>query len=99
LGFGAKSIPAGYWAGLTDAVPALDFSDFLVLVRDDMADDVAYLLTWCLVERRAWLEHQYRHLPPTRSPLTYPLVPESMARPMVPLHRAAQRYYAESRLL
>lgn len=99
LGFRANPIPAGYWSGLSREVPALDFSDFLVLVRDDMPDDIAYLLTWCLIEQRAWLERQYQHLPPTRSPLTYPLVPARMARPMIPLHRGAHRYYADSRLL
>jgi hypothetical protein len=99
LGFGANAIPAGYWAGLDHEVPALDFSDFLILVRDDMADDVAHLLTWCLVERRAWIERQYHHLPPNRSPLSYPLTPERMARTTVPLHPGARRYYADAGLL
>jgi uncharacterized protein len=99
LGFGANPFPPGYWAGLDREVPALDFSDFLVLVRDDMPDDVAHLLTWCLVEQRSWLERQYRHIPQARSPLTYPLVPERMARPTVPLHRGAHRYYANAGLL
>ena len=77
----------------------LDFSDFLILVRDDMPDDVAHLLTWCLVEQRAWIERQYRHLPPHRSPLSYPLVPERMGRTTVPLHPGAHRYFADARLL
>jgi len=99
LGFGANPVPAGYWSSLDHEVPALDFSDFLVLVRDDMPEDIAHLLTWCLVEQRAWIERQYRHLAPNRSPLSYPLVPASMARTSVPLHPGARRYYADAGLL
>ena len=61
-----------------------------------MPEDVAYLLTWCLVETRAAIERQYRHLAPARSPLSYPLVPERMAACSVPLHPAARRYYADA---
>ncbi len=99
LGFGANTIPAGYWNALDHDLPALDFSDFLILVRDDMPEDVAHLLTWCLVERREGIERHYRHLPPTRSPLSYPLVPEAMAKPTVPLHPGARRYFTETGIL
>jgi uncharacterized protein len=93
FGYGRNDLPAGYWANLSEPLPALDFSDFLVLVRDDMAEDLAHLLTWCLVETRAAIERQYRHLPPHRSPLSYPLVPTNMARPSISLHPGAERYY------
>lgn len=98
-GFGSNTIPAGYWKVLDHDLPALDFSDFLILVRDDMPEDVAHLLTWCLVELREGIERQYRHLPPTRSPLSYPLVPEAMAKPTVPLHPGARRYFEEAGVL
>lgn len=92
-GFRRNDLPAGYWSTLETALPALDFSDFLILVRDDMPDDIAHLLTWCLVETRAAIERQYRHLPPHRSPLSYPLVPSAMAQPSIALHPGARRYY------
>lgn len=92
-GLAARPLPAGYWPCLDAPLPALDFSDFLILVRSDMPEDVAHLLTWCLVERREGMERQYRHLPPQRSPLSYPLDPAAMARPGVPLHPGAQRYF------
>src|SRR5690606_38424616 len=68
-GFPRNDLPAGYWKTLDDALPALDFSDFLVLVRDDLPEEVAHALTYCLVETRAAIERQYRHLPSHRSPL------------------------------
>jgi len=93
FGFGTNPLPAHYWRTLTERLPALDFSDFLILVRDDMPEPIAHLLTWCLVETRAVIERQYRHLPAERSPLSYPLVPERMAQTCIPLHPGARRYY------
>ncbi|WP_067479098.1 TAXI family TRAP transporter solute-binding subunit [Actinomadura hibisca] len=71
----------------------LDFSDFLVLARADLPDDVAYAIAWVLGETRDVIERQYRHLPPDRSPVTYPLDPATMGRSPVPLHPGAAAYY------
>ncbi|VUC27466.1 unnamed protein product [Clonostachys rosea] len=95
----AGPLPVGFWASLKEPLPCLDFSDFIVLVRDDLAEDVAHLLTWCLVETRAGLEGQYHHLRPEKSPLTYPLEPKKMAQSSIPLHTGAQRYYREAGLI
>lgn len=95
-GWNSAELPAGYYPGQPDALPQLDFSDFVVVVRDDMPEDVAHLLTWCLVERRAVIERQFRHIPPERSPLSYPLDPQAMARTSLPLHSGARRYFAEA---
>ena len=86
-------LPAGYWSNLPHDLPALDFSDFVIVVRDDMRDDVAQLLTWCLVETRGKIEAQYKHLKPERSPLSYPLDPRKMARTPFELHVGARAYY------
>jgi uncharacterized protein len=96
LGLGTRTLPANYWAGWSTPITATDFSDFLLVVRDDMPEDVAHLLTWCLVETRVEIERQYRHLPPNRSPLSYPLMPSAMARTSLPLHPGARRYYEEA---
>jgi len=98
-GFPTNVLPAGFWKNVDRSLPALDFSDFLILVRDDMSDDVAHLLTHCLVETRQVIERQYAHLPPHRSPLSYPLVPARMARSTLPLHPGARRYYEQAGLL
>jgi uncharacterized protein len=78
---------------------SIDYSHFVVFCRDDLPEDIAYLLTWCLVETRDLIEVQYRHLPPERSPITYPLEPAKMARAPLPLHPGAERYYREAGLL
>jgi len=89
------TLPAGYLRGLDTTLETLDFSDFLLLVRAEMSEDVAYVLAWCLGETRSVLERQYAHLPPDRSPVSYPLVPARMAQTPVPLHAGAERYYRE----
>ena len=94
LGLGTNPLLAGWWSNLSNDLPALDFSDFVILVRDDMPKEVGYLLTWCLVETRHLLEGQYKHIPPQKSPLTYPLEPSKMAKTPVPLHEGAAEYYS-----
>lgn len=96
LSLGPNSLPLGFWTKLQHELPALDFSDFVVIVRDDMPEEVAYLLSWCLVETRDLIEVQYKHLPPERSPLSYPLNPRKMAQTPIPLHPGAQRYYTDA---
>lgn len=95
-GFGTNVLPAGYWSNLAEPLVALDFADFLILVRDDMPDEVAHLLTWCAVEARSELERQYMSVPVNRSPVTYPFDPKKMATTAIPLHPGASRYYREA---
>jgi TRAP-type uncharacterized transport system substrate-binding protein len=95
-GWRAADLPAGMLPGQNEPLPALDFSDFVIVVRDDMPEDVAHLLTWCLVETRETLERQFKHIPPQYSPLSYPLDPVQMARPSLPLHAGARRYYSDA---
>src|SRR5262249_17778823 len=47
-GFRRNQLPAGFWDTLEADLPALDFSDFVIIVRDDLPEDIAHLLTWCL---------------------------------------------------
>jgi hypothetical protein len=94
-GWPSATVEAGYLPGLTEDLLTLDFSDFVLLCRPDLADDVAYLATWCMVKTRRSLEVQYAHLPQDHSPVTYPIVPADMARTPVPLHPAAARAYAD----
>lgn len=95
FGWERGTLPAGYFPGLDDDLVTLDFSGFLVLVHQDMPDDVASLLTWCLCETSEEIERQYRHIPADRSPIGYPIDPIQMRQTPVPLHSAAERYYDE----
>jgi TRAP transporter TAXI family solute receptor len=98
-GWRRGSLPAGYFRGLDEPLQTLDFSDFLIFVRDDMPEDLAYVLARLMVETRGDIEARYRHLPPERSPLSYPIEPAHMADTPIPLHPGAARYYASQGLI
>jgi TRAP-type uncharacterized transport system substrate-binding protein len=95
FGWRTLEVAAGFFPGLDETIPALDFADFLVACRADLPEDLVFLIAWCLVETRAQFERQFRHLPPERAPVTYPLDPVAMAETPVPLHPGARAYYDE----
>ena len=77
-------------------IPCLDWSNWAIIARDDMSDDLAYRIVSVMVEERAELEARYRHLPVERSPMTYPVDPYKMCKGLgAPLHPGAERYYRE----
>ena len=73
-----------------------DFSHFALITTTDLPDDVAYALAWALIERYETLEMQYRHIPPERSPVSYPIDPKAVCRTPIPLHPGAERYYRDA---
>jgi TRAP-type uncharacterized transport system substrate-binding protein len=89
-------VPQDRFIGLDGPFPALDFSDFLLVCRDDFPDDLGYVIAALLCETTDLLESQYRHLPPKDSPLTYPLLPAKIAATSIPLNEGAARYYREN---
>jgi hypothetical protein len=92
-GWSRGIVPADRFPGLAAPFQALDFSDFLLICRDDLADDVAHVIAAVMCETTGLLENQYRHIPPKDSPVTYPLQPRKIARTAIPLHPGAERYY------
>jgi TRAP-type uncharacterized transport system substrate-binding protein len=90
-------VPQGYLPGLDHDLTALEFSDFLVICTEDLPGDVASLIAWCMTATRDALEVQYRHIPPDRSPVTYPLDPKAIASAPIPMHPAAESTYSAMR--
>ncbi|MSQ71093.1 MAG: hypothetical protein EXR27_07360 [Betaproteobacteria bacterium] len=85
--------------GQTETIEAIDWSDWVMLVRPEFPDDVAYVMARAACTTTDIIERQYRHLPPDISPLTYPLVPGKIAQTAIPLHPGAARYYREAGLI
>jgi hypothetical protein len=88
------TVPSGYLPALDRDLIAPEFSDFLLVCRVDLPDEIASMIAWCMVATRGAIEGQYRHLPPDRSPITYPLEPKAIATTPIPLHPAAEATYA-----
>jgi hypothetical protein len=61
-----------------------------------LPDEIAYALAWSLIERFSTLEAQYRHMPPERSSVSYPIDPKAACRTSIPLHPGAERYFREA---
>lgn len=91
-GWPAATVEDGHFAG-APGFRTLEFSDFVMVTTTDLDEDIAYAIAWVLGETRQLIEAQYRHLPPERSPITYPLDPPTMGRTPIPLHPGAARYY------
>jgi TRAP-type uncharacterized transport system substrate-binding protein len=87
-------VPAGYLPGMDQPVRAVDFRDWMVVVREDLRDDVAALIASILVETSDFFEMQYSHMAVRFSPLDYPITPERLAETSIPLHPGAQAYYS-----
>ena len=99
LGLGPSSVRAGFWSNIDYEVPALEFEDFVLVVRDDMPVDLAFLITWVTTNTRDYLEHLYSHVPSELSGVTYPLEPLKMAQTSIPLHSGAEKFYKSAGLL
>jgi TRAP-type uncharacterized transport system substrate-binding protein len=95
LGWPDTIVPMEYLPGMDQDLRALDFSNWIVLCREDLDDDIAYLITWCMIRTRQALEARYAHLPPEGSPLVIPIRPSDMKDTPLPLHPAAERAYRD----
>ncbi|MBI4482883.1 MAG: hypothetical protein HY652_08340 [Acidobacteria bacterium] len=99
LGFASLTVPVHYYPGQDQPFLAPDFSDWLICVREDMEDELAYQLARIVVEKREELEREYRQESPRCSSINYPLDPVKLGNTLpVPLHPGAARYYKEKRL-
>jgi TRAP-type uncharacterized transport system substrate-binding protein len=92
----SATLPKNYLRGIDREMEFLDFSHFLLLATTDLPEDIAYALAWSLIERFSTLEMQYRHLPPERSPVSYPIDPKAACRTPIPLHPGAERYFRDA---
>lgn len=74
----------------------LDWSGWLLFTRDDVDDDLVYLITKIVVENKHLFEMSFKGLPLEKSDLVYPIDPQEIWKNVgVPLHPAAERYYRE----
>lgn len=97
-GYRRAVLPKGVYPGVDSDIPCIDFSDWLMFVREDMPDELAYLITRIFIERRRdMMEAPFRVFPIEESDLSYPIDPHQVWKNIgdIPLHPAAERYYRE----
>ncbi|WP_433566736.1 hypothetical protein ACQP1O_16970 [Nocardia sp. CA-151230] len=88
------TVASGYLPTLDRDLTALDYSDFLLVCRADLPDDIAALIAWCMVATRDAIESQYWYIPADQSPITYPLTLRGISTAVIPLHPGAEATYA-----
>jgi TRAP-type uncharacterized transport system substrate-binding protein len=96
FGVPTATLPKGYLRGIDREMEFLDFSHFLLVTTTDLPDDIAYAMSWSLIERFSTLQGMYSHLPPERSAVSYPIKPQEACRTLIPLHRGSERYFRDA---
>ena len=93
-------IAPGEYNGIDTATPVIEFGDWILAIRRDMPDEVAYLLAETITDDLETFLSHYRHRPLKESPVDYSVGLEYLAHTgPVPLHPGAERFYRERGLL
>ncbi len=95
-GIPLATLPKDYLRGIDREMEFMDFSHFLLLTTTDLPDDIAYALSWSLIEQFGTLQGMYSHLAPDRSPISYPIDPKGACRTLIPLHPGSERYFRDA---
>jgi len=75
----------------------LDWSEWLLFTRDDVSDELVYLITKIVVEYKHLFELGFKGQPVEQSDLVYPINPKEIWKNVgIPLHPAAERYFREN---
>lgn len=101
-GFRKAVLAKWMFPGMEEDIPCVDFADWLLFTRDDVPEDLIYLLTKTLIERREGLiEFHFRGIQQGFNVVTCPVDPAQMNKNIgnIPLHKGAEQYYKEQGLL
>lgn len=91
-GIGSGAIPKGYLRGVTEDVPAIDFTGWILYCHQDLPDDLVYLAMQGLDQQRVQIESMFQ----PHQGLTGPIDLAKMHQGTeLPLHPGAERYYRE----
>ena len=94
------TVPANEYPNQPEPFLAPNFADWLVCVRADMDDDLAYRIAQIVVEQREDLDQRQSYGSVMFTPFApYSIDPDRAAEMSIPLHPGAQRYYEEAGLL
>lgn len=95
FGWPSVTVPANYYPGQTKPFQMLDFGSWMICVRQDIEDDLAYRIAQIFIEKVQEVDPAkggFGGNPQKFDPVTAIQVP-------IPLHPGAMRYYREKGLL
>lgn len=100
FGWAFLTVPANHFPGQDQPFLTPDFSDWLITVREDVDEELAYRLAQIVIEKAQELDEVGAYGSITFSSLDpYSIDPVQAIRTSIPLHPGARRYYQEKGLL
>lgn len=95
-GFVENTIPRGRLKGVEKDLLTLDFGGWLLFCREDLPEELAYLLAKASMDNRERIAAPYKDQPPHIRSLEVPITGQHLSsKCVIPLHPGAERYYKE----
>lgn len=95
-GFAEAIIPKGRLKGIEHDLLTVDFGGWLLACREDLPEELAYLLARVSTEQRDAIAAPFKDQPKHLQSLEIPLTPQHLCtKCVIPLHRGAEKYYRE----
>jgi len=95
-GFDEAIIPKGRLKGIEQDLLTLDYGGWLLACREDLPEELAYLLAWICTDQRDAIAAPFKDRPKHLQSLEIPLTPRHLCtKCVIPLHRGAEKYYRE----
>lgn len=97
-GLGRKVLPEGYLPGVDQDIPTVDMSGWVIIIRDDVEDHIAYHAARALDDQKEVINQRFRELMDedryTKPPMTSDIDMTQVRKKVeTPLHPGAERYY------
>lgn len=97
-GIDRKVLPEGYLSGVEQDTPTVDMSGWVIIVRNDINDDIAFHATRAIDEQKEVLNQRFQELLKedryTKPPMTSDIdMTQAHRKAKIPLHPGAEQYY------
>jgi uncharacterized protein len=95
-GFSEAIIPRGRLKGVEEDLLTLDYGGWLLACREDLPEEVAYLLAKVCTDQRDAVAAPYKDRPKHLQSFEIPITPQHLSsKCVIPLHKGAETYYRE----
>jgi TRAP-type uncharacterized transport system substrate-binding protein len=95
-GFSEAIIPKGRLKGIEQDLLTVDYGGWLLACREDLPEELAYLLAMVSTEQREAIAAPFKNNPKHLQSLEIPLTPQHLCtKCVIPLHKGAEKYYRE----
>jgi TRAP transporter TAXI family solute receptor len=95
-GFSEATIPKGRLKGIREDLLTLDYGGWLLTCREDLPEELAYLLARVSTDQRDAIAAPYKDQPTHLQSFEIPITPRHLCtKCVIPLHKGAEKYYRE----